>query len=66
MRSEWQGDREVWLADSVEEIESAGWTILMYEDWKPGVARARCVKGGFMREVFVKSEACDGTGALVV
>ena len=66
MRSEWQGDRYVWLADSLEEIKSAGWAVFTFEDWKRGVARVRCVKGNEMREVFVKSEAAAGTGALVV
>ena len=70
MKQEWQGDRYVWLADSLEEIKSAGWVVFTFEDWKHGVARVRCTKeigkGTEMREVFVRSSNCDGTGALVV
>ena len=70
VKLERQGDREVWTADSLGEVEAAGWQVLMYEDWKRGVARVRCTRttssGGEMRTVYVKSSTCTGTGALVV
>ncbi len=35
-----------WVADSMDDLKRDGWTVLLNEAFKPGVARCHCTRGG--------------------